>query len=428
MRRMRVFIASAGKAQPLAEALYNAMTNTEQTEIWDVIPWWDKKSEVLRYGQTVIESLKDECRKADLAVTLLTADDYTIKNGKKMMEPRDNCIFEAGLFMGALGLDSKRSVLVTSVTEGSLPSDFKGIQVINFQSPTKSQFEDAKWRSETMSDVAKRLKEHVLKIVDPPKRPVLPVLSSEALFEREKPEWLGGQLKTYGAAGRAVVINTTQPAETKVTLARQVVKNMEAGVEYVYFFRADLDRVPIVTGLLQSLVLAAIMDEPTEPNQQERERFIRQNQEWVIESLTSIQPRLFIHFLPEKRAPLFFCVHNARDDQDAKCYLRDVDSKYFYLWAEGEKAFIVASDLMRLRKDPNDPAVFYSTDFFDLYGTEGIVLHRELEHSLDQFFGKRLARQLKPLCFPERGTAEWWVGKDRRMGTDRRKAGGVGSD
>jgi hypothetical protein len=120
--------------------------------------------------------------------------------------------------------------------------------------------------------------------------------------------------------GPAVVINTTQPAETKIALAKQVVKNMDLGVDYVYFFRAQLQNAQIVSRLLQSLVLARLTDR--ELKEGDRISFIKQDPQRVVKSLGEIRERLYIHFLPHDRAPLLFCVHNARLDNQAICYPR----------------------------------------------------------------------------------------------------------
>ena len=73
-----------------------------------------------------------------LAVTLLTGDDLELTKGTKVLKPRDNCIFEAGLFMGALGVDGKRSVLVSSVNEGALPVDLRGVKYLRFPDRTEN--------------------------------------------------------------------------------------------------------------------------------------------------------------------------------------------------------------------------------------------------------------------------------------------------
>lgn len=56
---------------------------------------------------------------------MLTPDDLVRYRGKKVNAPRDNVIFELGLFMGAIGRD--RTYLLTSSKEMKIPSDLDGI-------------------------------------------------------------------------------------------------------------------------------------------------------------------------------------------------------------------------------------------------------------------------------------------------------------
>jgi predicted nucleotide-binding protein len=41
----------------------------------------------------------------DFAILVLTPDDLTQSRGKQQPSPRDNVVFELGLFIGALGRD-----------------------------------------------------------------------------------------------------------------------------------------------------------------------------------------------------------------------------------------------------------------------------------------------------------------------------------
>ena len=52
---------------------------------------------------TFIEALEEELAQSDFAVLTLTPDDQTESRGKVSMAPRDNVLFELGLFMGRLG-------------------------------------------------------------------------------------------------------------------------------------------------------------------------------------------------------------------------------------------------------------------------------------------------------------------------------------
>ena len=57
---------------------------------------------VFECSKTTIEDLMRINKEVDFAVLVLTGDDVTKSRGKKRASPRDNVIFELGLFMGAL--------------------------------------------------------------------------------------------------------------------------------------------------------------------------------------------------------------------------------------------------------------------------------------------------------------------------------------
>ena len=406
---LRAFIASSGEAKPLAEALYEQLLNINETNIksaqpsedsdspknlihWEIIKWWDRG-----IGNTIIEKLIKQAREVDLCITLLTEDDITMKRGedKAIREPRDNCIFEAGLFMGALGLDRERSVIVTSVKKDALPSDLLSVEHIEFEPPTPEQIKDDEWCFKAMGKVADVLNRHATKLSAPVKRPVFSVLTPKELIEREKPESAGGDLDA--ADGHSIVINTIQPVDNKISLAKQVIENMDHGIHYIYFFKAARNVANEVVNLIQTLAIASLSEKELTPKK--RLELINVNKETVINNIQTLEDNLWIHFLPENRAPLLFCVHNAGVDKKAKCYLRDIESDRFVLWANGKEATEISNDIREFQKDRHDEVIFYSTKEFNLYGIENSWFRRELEIAIENKFGKDLSEKIKPICF-----------------------------
>lgn len=70
----------------------------------------------------------DQC---DFAVAITHGDDETTSRGKEWPAPRDNVIFELGLFMGRLG--RKRAILMEPREDGvKLPSDMAGVTTIPY--------------------------------------------------------------------------------------------------------------------------------------------------------------------------------------------------------------------------------------------------------------------------------------------------------
>jgi predicted nucleotide-binding protein len=56
-------------------------------------------------GKSNLESLVETAATLDFAALVLTPDDLIESKGKTMNSPRDNVLFELGLFMGRLGRD-----------------------------------------------------------------------------------------------------------------------------------------------------------------------------------------------------------------------------------------------------------------------------------------------------------------------------------
>jgi hypothetical protein len=94
---LRVFIASASEGLEVANAVRKALQEDERLQpiLWN--------EGTFKPSLTNIESLESELAQSDFAVLTLTPDDQSISRGQMSMEPRDNVLFELGLFMGCLG-------------------------------------------------------------------------------------------------------------------------------------------------------------------------------------------------------------------------------------------------------------------------------------------------------------------------------------
>jgi len=144
MKRVKLFVASSSARKALVEAFRQELKDQSQgydLEL-DFQPWY---RDVAAPGQHVLDALIDHCRgssdsriaASDFFAAFLTNDDVRTKNDMQAEVPRDNCIFEMGLFMGGLGFDFRRCFMLCSVAESALPSDFKGRTYIHFDEPPK---------------------------------------------------------------------------------------------------------------------------------------------------------------------------------------------------------------------------------------------------------------------------------------------------
>jgi hypothetical protein len=89
---------------------------------------------VFQVGRNTLANLVAAGPRFDYAALVLTADDVTEKRGAVSAVARDNIIFEAGLFVGALGPD--RTFLVQSRDDQlDLPSDLDGVTKATYNRP-----------------------------------------------------------------------------------------------------------------------------------------------------------------------------------------------------------------------------------------------------------------------------------------------------
>ena len=121
----RIFIACTVKKVPVAEKLQVFLSTEYRCRLWI--------AETFKSGKSALESLLKEIGIADYAVILLTADDDRVLSGGAAADkvPRDNLIFEAGLFVAALGRD-RVALCVEDPPGVKLPSDLNGQNPIFF--------------------------------------------------------------------------------------------------------------------------------------------------------------------------------------------------------------------------------------------------------------------------------------------------------
>lgn len=128
----QIFIGSSSESMTIAGEIKNQLSKKlPKTRVW--------YQGVFEASETFIESLESETRRSDFALLILSPDDKVFSRSKASKAPRDNVIFELGLFMGAIG--RKRTFLVSPHGEKlKLPSDLDGITRIQY---TKTNLQKA---------------------------------------------------------------------------------------------------------------------------------------------------------------------------------------------------------------------------------------------------------------------------------------------
>jgi len=123
--RPRLFIGSSSEALPTAEALRAGLVSPGvEIGLWS--------EDVFEASDTTIESLEAELSRCDFAVLVLSPDDQVLSRKTRRHAPRDNVIFELGMFMGALTRGRTYIVQPKAAASLKIPTDLLGITVLSY--------------------------------------------------------------------------------------------------------------------------------------------------------------------------------------------------------------------------------------------------------------------------------------------------------
>ena len=127
MDKPRIFLGSSGKQQKLLQALTRGLE-----EVAHVEPWTTS----FNPGTTTLERLLELSNEVDFAAFVFAQDDWTTNTpaasdptGSGQASPRDNVVFEAGLFGGTLGM---RRTFILHANGTKLPSDLLGLTCVRY--------------------------------------------------------------------------------------------------------------------------------------------------------------------------------------------------------------------------------------------------------------------------------------------------------
>jgi hypothetical protein len=126
MTKPAVFVGSAEEGLPFARAVRSLLDDDAEVKLWN--------EGVFEPGSTFIDTLVNIRSSFDFAVFVFTADDWVKSRQTESKAPRDNVIFELGLFTGYLGRE--RSLIVRQRgTDLKIPSDLAGVTMSTFDWP-----------------------------------------------------------------------------------------------------------------------------------------------------------------------------------------------------------------------------------------------------------------------------------------------------
>jgi predicted nucleotide-binding protein len=93
--------------------------------------------EIFGLGTATIEALEAAAKEYDFALFVFTADDLLKKRESEAYAPRDNVIFEAGLFIGKIS--RFRAFVVHPRNKGmQIPSDLSGVTMATYDANARN--------------------------------------------------------------------------------------------------------------------------------------------------------------------------------------------------------------------------------------------------------------------------------------------------
>ncbi|MBV1686973.1 nucleotide-binding protein [Novosphingobium sp. G106] len=127
MDKPRIFLGSSTKQAALLDALTEGLADIARVE-----PWMTS----FNPGTSTLERLLELTREVDFAAFVFAQDDWTSATAPAtpdpnagLASPRDNVVFEAGLFGGALGM---RRTFILHARGSKLPTDLLGLTSIRY--------------------------------------------------------------------------------------------------------------------------------------------------------------------------------------------------------------------------------------------------------------------------------------------------------
>jgi hypothetical protein len=127
MDRPRIFLGSSGKQENLVQTLTRGLEDVARVDPWTTS---------FNPGTTTLERLVELAHEVDFAAFVFAQDDWTAVSPPAspaaesgQASPRDNVVFEAGLFGGVLGM---RRSFILHANGAKLPTDLLGLTSIRY--------------------------------------------------------------------------------------------------------------------------------------------------------------------------------------------------------------------------------------------------------------------------------------------------------
>ena len=126
MARIRptLFVGSSSEGLKVARAIQVLLDQSCEVTIWS--------QGIFGLSEGTLESLVSALDDFDFAALVLTPDDLLTSRNESSSAPRDNVLFELGLFMGALGRN-RTFIIYDRSAKLKLPSDLAGVNAATYE-------------------------------------------------------------------------------------------------------------------------------------------------------------------------------------------------------------------------------------------------------------------------------------------------------
>lgn len=127
--KARIFIGSSLEGLEIAQEVKDFFSDDFECSLWT--------DDIFKYNENYLETLLKEANLFDYGILVFTKDDFTKSREKQFGSPRDNVVFEFGLFLGRLGRDN---AFILQEENVKLPSDLFGITHATFKYKKTKRF------------------------------------------------------------------------------------------------------------------------------------------------------------------------------------------------------------------------------------------------------------------------------------------------
>lgn len=126
--KARIFIGSSTEGLPIAQRIKAYFEHDYECVLWN--------DDLFRNNESFLETLLKSASLFDYGFLVFSADDVSTVRDKNFDTPRDNILFEFGLFLGRMGVDR---AFIIAQEETKIPTDILGITLTKYNVIKDSQ-------------------------------------------------------------------------------------------------------------------------------------------------------------------------------------------------------------------------------------------------------------------------------------------------